>query len=113
MLNKTRKWIIAVALVLIALTIFFQFKDLPGNMGALLTVKELINKHNKELNELADEGAENHTNVQFAEGKYYIDVNEDVITSEGTNRVNHYEYVLVYEDLEWKVIKERYTYTAK
>lgn len=110
-MKKTRNWIIGVALTSIALTVFFQFKDLPGNMGALLTVKELINKHNKESNELINEGAENHTNIQFAEGKYFVDVNKNVTTSEGKKRVNHYEYVLIYEDLKWKVISERLTYT--
>ncbi|WNC12275.1 hypothetical protein [Brevibacillus brevis] len=110
-MKKIRNWIIGVALTSIALTVFFQFKDLPGNMGALLTVKELINKHNKESNELINEGAENHTNIQFAEGKYFVDVNKNVTTSEGKKRVNHYEYVLVYEDLKWKVISERLTYT--
>lgn len=80
-------------------------------MGALLTVKEFISEHNKASNELEMAGAENHTNIQFAEGKYHVDVNKKVTTSEGNLRVNHYEYVLVYENLEWKVIRERLTYT--
>ncbi|MGG1662856.1 hypothetical protein [Brevibacillus sp. NRS-1366] len=112
-MNKTRNWIIGVVLASIALSVFFQFKDLPGKMGVLLTVRELINEHNKKSNELANEGAENHTNIQFAEGKYYVDVNKNVTTSEGKKRVNHYEYVLVYEALQWKVIRERLTYTDK
>ncbi|MGZ0052802.1 hypothetical protein [Brevibacillus gelatini] len=95
------------------LTAFFQYKDLPGNIGVLLTVNELINEHSKASNELEMEGAENHTHIQFAAGKYYVDVNKKVKTSEGKIRVNHYEYVFVYEDLEWKVIKEGVTYTDK
>ncbi|WP_260507734.1 hypothetical protein, partial [Brevibacillus agri] len=109
--DESRNWIIGIVLAMIVLTVFFQFKDLPGNMGALLTVKEFISEHNKASNELEMAGAKNHTNIQFAEGKYHVDVNKKVTTSEGNLRVNHYEYVLVYENLEWKVIRERLTYT--
>lgn len=75
-MKKTRNWIIGIVLSLLVLTAFFQYKDLPGNIGVLLTVNELINEHSKASNELEMEGAENHTHIQFAAGKYYVDVNK-------------------------------------
>lgn len=36
-----------------------------------------------------------------------------VTTSDGKIRVNHYDYVLVYKNLEWNVLNNRITYTGE